>query len=48
MLGAWVSPCRLELILLLGQGVDDVELVLRTKLQKQAPAVVAVSSFVST
>ena len=44
MLGAWVSPCRLELILLLGQGVDDVELVLRTKLQKQAPAVVAVSN----
>ena len=48
MLGAWVSPCRLELILLLGQGVDDVELVLRTKLQKQAPFVTAVASSVST
>ena len=44
VLEAWVSPCRLQPILLLEHGVDDDELVLRTELQKQAPAVVAVSN----
>ena len=46
--GAWVSPCCLEPIFLLEQGVGDDELMLRTKLQKQAPVVIAVASFVST
>ena len=48
MFGSWVSPCRLEPILLLEQDVNDDELVLRTELQEQAPAVIAVSNFVST
>ena len=30
--GAWVSPCCLEPILLLEQGVGDDELMLRTEL----------------
>ena len=46
--GAWVSPCCLELILLLEQGVGDDELMLRTELQKQAPVVIAVANSVST
>ena len=46
--GAWVPPCCLEPILLLEKGVNDDELVLRTELQEQAPAVIAVSNFVST
>ena len=33
---AWVSPCCLEPILLLKQGVGDDELMLITELQKQA------------
>ena len=46
--GAWVSPCCLEPILLLEQGVDDDELMLRTELQKQGPFVIAVANSVST
>ena len=46
--GAWVSPCCLESILLLEQGVGDDELMLRTELQKQAPVVIAVAISVST
>ena len=46
--GAWVSPCCLEPILLLEQGVGDDELMLRTELQKQAPVVIAVANSVST
>ena len=46
--GAWVPPCCLEPILLLEQGVGDDELMLRTKLQKQAPVVIAVANSVST
>ena len=45
--GAWVSPCCLEPIPLLEQSVGDVELMLRTELQSQAP-VVAVANSVST
>ena len=48
MFGAWVSPCRLEPILLLEQDVGDDELVLRTELQKQGPFVIAVANSVST
>ena len=46
--GAWVSPCCLEPILLLEQGIGDDELMLRTELQKQAPIVIAVANFMST
>ena len=46
--GAWVSPCCLEPILLLEQGVGEDELMLRTEPQKQAPVVIAVANFVST
>ena len=46
--GAWVSPCCLKPILLLEQGVGDDELMLRRKLQKQAPIVIAVANSVST
>ena len=46
--GAWVSPCCLEPILLLEQGVDDDELMLRAVLQEQAPVVIAVANSVST
>ena len=45
--GAWVSPCCLEPILLLEQGVGDDEPMLRTELQKQAPVVIAVANSVS-
>ena len=45
--GAPVSPCCLEPILLLEQGVGDDELMLRTELQKQAPVVIAVANSVS-
>ena len=45
--GAWVSPCCLEPILLLKQGVGDDELMFRTELQKQAPIVNAVANSVS-
>ena len=48
MFVAWVSPCCLEPILLLEQGVDDDELMLRTELQKQALVVIAVANSVST
>ena len=44
MFAAWVSPCDLEPILLLEQGVGDDELMLRTELQKQAPVVIAVAN----
>ena len=43
-----MSPCCLEPILLLEQGVGDDELMLRTELQKQAPVVIAVANSVST
>ena len=46
--GAWVSPCCLEPILLLEQGVGDDEQMFRTELQKQAPVVIAAANFVST
>ena len=46
--GTWVSPCCLEPILLLEQGVGDDELMLRTKLQKQTTVVIAVANSVST
>ena len=46
--GAWVSPCCLEPILLLEQGVGDDELMLRTGLQKQAPIVIALAISMST
>ena len=45
---AWVSPCCLEPIFLLEQGVGDDELMLRTELQKQAPVEIAVANCVST
>ena len=45
---AWVSPCCLEPILLLKQGVGDDELLLRTELKKQAPVVIVVANSVST
>ena len=48
MFGAWVSPCCLEPILLLEQGVGDDELMLRTELQKQVSVVIAVASSRST
>ena len=48
MFGAWVSPCYLEPILLLAQGVGDDELMLRTEPQKQAPVVIVVANSVST
>ena len=48
MLGAWVSPCCLEPIILLEQGVGDDKLMLRTELQKQASTVIAVANSVST
>ena len=48
VLGAWVSPCCLEIILLLEQGVGDDELMIRTELQKQAPVVTAVANSAST
>ena len=41
---AWVSPCCLEPILLLEQGVGDDKLMLRTELQKQVPIVIAVAN----
>ena len=44
--GAWVSPCCLEPILLLEQGVGDDELMLRTELREQSPVVIAVRSLV--
>ena len=47
-LGAWVSPCCLEPILLLEEVVGDDELMLRTELQKQVPVVIAVANSVST
>ena len=43
MFGAWVSPCCLEHILLVEQGVVDDELMLRTELQKQVAIVIAVA-----
>ena len=43
MFGAWVSPCCLEPILLLEQGVGDDELMLRTEHEKQAPVVIEVA-----
>ena len=46
--GAWVSPCCLEPILLLEQGVGDDELMLRTELQRQVPTVTVVANSVST
>ena len=46
--GAWVSPCCLESILLLEQGVGDDELMLRTELQKQAPVVILVANSMCT
>ena len=46
--GAWVSPCCLEHILLLEQGVGDDQLMLRTELQKQEPVVIAVANSVYT
>ena len=45
--GAWVSPCCLEPILLLEQGVGDDKLMLRTEFQKQASVVIAVANSVS-
>ena len=42
--GACVSPCCLEPILLLEQGVGDDKLMLRTELQKQSPIVIAVAN----
>ena len=45
--GAWVSPCCLEPLFLLEQGVGDDELMLRTELQKQASVVIAVANSVS-
>ena len=45
--GAWVSPCCLEPILLLEQGVGDVKLMLRTEPQKQVPVVIAVANSMS-
>ena len=45
--GSWMSPCCLEPILLLEQGVGDDELMLKTELQKQAPVVIAVANSVS-
>ena len=48
VLGAWVSPCCLERIILLEQGVGDDKLMLRTELQKQASTVIAVANSVST
>ena len=47
MSGAWVSPCCLDSILLLEQGVGDDELMLRTELQNEDPAVIAVANSVS-
>ena len=44
--GAWVSPCCLEPILLLEQGVGDDELMLRTELREQSPVVISVRSLV--
>ena len=46
--GAWVSPCCLEPILLLKQGVSDYEVMLRAELQKQVPIVTAVANSMST
>ena len=46
--GTWVSPCCLEPILLLEQGVGDDELMFRTEIQNQAPVVIAVVNSVST
>ena len=46
VLGMWVSPCCLEPILLLEQGVGDDELMLRTELREQSPVVIAVRSLV--
>ena len=48
MYGAWMSPCCLEPILLLEHSVGHDELMLRTELQKQAPAVITVANSVST
>ena len=48
MFGAWVSPCCLEPILLLEQGVGDDELMLKKELQKQATVVIAVANSMST
>ena len=48
MCGAWVSPCCLEPILLLDQGVADDELVLRTEPQSQTPVAITVAKSVST
>ena len=45
--GVWVSPCCLEPILLLEQVVCDDELMLRKKLQKQAPIVIAITNSMS-
>ena len=46
--GAWVSPCCLEPILLLEQGVGDDELMLRTELKMQVPVVMAVANSLPT
>ena len=48
MFGAWVSPCCLEPILLLEQGVGNDELMFRTELPMPAAVVIAVASYVST
>ena len=45
--GAWVPRCCFEPILLLEQGVGDDELMLRTELQNEDPAVIAVANSVS-
>ena len=47
MFAAWLSPCCLDLILLLEQGVGDDEVMLRTE-QKQGPVVIAVANSMST
>ena len=46
--GTWVSPYCFEPVLLLEQGVDDDELMLRTELQKHASIVIALANSLST
>ena len=48
MFGVWVPPRCLKPVLLLGQGVGDDELMLKTELQKQAAVVITVVNSVST
>ena len=47
MFAAWLSPCCLDLILLLEQGVGDDEVMLRAELQKQVPNVIAIANSLS-